>query len=587
MARTRSSYIPVGVASRGAGIIAPDTAESRGSRGYAVDYPGSVVPPEDGVVLDPLPLLTSSSLDSNGTPRLLDDDIQALYFWEAAQDVFANPDKEFTGYAADGFWHTDGVPDPTHVPFQASWASESDSTNRGVQGSFPKRLLVVATRKDVVLLDADSLDVWMRFEIGPTAPTGGRGKAMGNIIEVRDVAYANGVLVAATNQDVRVVEFAWDRAASLGTTGNVWRSDASLVTPQGLVNRNNDNYLAEGPSVASDVAMVGTEFFSVAMQPYSYGKDRSGSSVRGALTVAVVGGNSGLNAITFGASWRTERAPITVRHAAVQLVSQTWAVIDDGDGDGYAPYIGDRVTNWEAKNIRPGDRFLGDVSSTVVDGIVLEVDQISPGNRLRMDREYDTSLSDTAYILARDYRAVLLTPDMTLYVADGPSAIARNASKDWFWADSGDSPQALFLPDPAASLIWRGDVSPTAAPSLVANDIVRRGDVTYLATDIGVHVASDEDLDGGRLATFRYATQAPLDYTAEFRILEGTDTNVSALAVDPETGNISVAVLGVGSVVTEINPGIEQAFRFFDQVGRIRALVAYRNPLGPPDKEVS
>lgn len=584
MARTRSSYIPVGVASRGFAVIEPDGGEARASRGYVVGSPEQGVLPA-AEVLDPEPLLSTETVDSNGTQRLLDNEIQALFFWEAGQDVFANPDKEFTGYAANGFWHTNGVPDPTHVPFQATWAAESDSVNRGVRGSFPPRLLVVATRLEVALFDADSLDLWMRFEIGTSAATGGKGKAMGNSIAIRDVAYANGVLVAATSQDVRVVEFAWDRASALGEVGSLWRSDAALSTPQGIVNRNNDDYLNTGPAAGADVAVTGSEFFCVAMRPYSYGKDLGDPNLRGALTVAVVGSDRGLTAITFGADWRTERSPITHRHTAQLAVGATWVVLDDGDG--YSPYIGDGVTDWEAKNVYPGDKFFGDVSSSVVDGVVVEVDQISPGNRLVMDREYNVSLTDTAYVIRRDFGAVYLTPDMTLYVANGPNAIARNASKDWFWTESGTTPQNLFTPDPTVSLTWRGDVSRTRARSFRANDMARRGDVTFLATDIGVQSVSDVDLDELRLAAFTYSTQAATEYTADFRILEGTDTNVSAVVVDPETGNISVAVTDVESVVTEINPNIEQAFRYFDQVGRVRALVTFRNPLGPPDREVS
>ncbi|HSG27985.1 MAG TPA: hypothetical protein VLA34_05850, partial [Candidatus Krumholzibacterium sp.] len=275
--------------------------------------------------------------------------------------------------------------------------------------------------------------------------------------------------------------------------------------------------------------------------------------------------------------------------AALQVVAGSWATIDDGDGDNYTPYIGDSApTNWEAKGVLAGDKFYGNnLVFSPPTGLIQKVDQLVPGNKLILDRELVHPSGAGTYTISRDFGAVYLDQDMTLYVANGPNAIAKIATLDWFWADEATTPQALFVPDPSFSLVWRGDVSKTAATSFKANGLARRGNVTYLATDIGVHAISDDDLEQGRIARFTYSTEAVTEFEADFRILEGTDKNIAAIAVDPETGNISVAVTDFESVVTEINPNIEQAFRFFDQVGRIRSLVTYRNPKGPPDAEVS
>jgi hypothetical protein len=582
----------VGVASRGFGAVDPVGGTSRAARGYVGEYPEGIEP-DPPVVLDPIPLLSTDAFDSNGIPRLLDNDIQAMCFWNADQDVFANPDKEYTGYGADGFWYEDGELDPaapsapTPGQFKAPWAIEGEGSatvNRGTLDRFPDRIFVVATRKEVAIFDADSLDVWMRFEIGVTPATAGKGKAFGNAdIVIRDIAYANGVILAATNKDVRLIEFGWDRATSTGEPGDIWSSGGTSLTQ-----RNADDYLGTGPSVDPQLSAVGTEFFSVALRPYSYGKDNTPTTVRGALTVGVVGSNLGVTAITFGAAWRSSRQHITSLSECGLSVTGGWQVIDDGDGDGYSRFIGDTAgTNWRAKSVRAGDLFFVSGSGSGVTAVVTNVDQITPGNRLVMDREFSVGTSGSSYTIGRRIEAVYLDADLSVYVANGPNAISGNKTLDWFWADPSSTPSSLFVPDPTTGLVWRGSTAPTVATSYRANDLARRGSTTYMATDIGVHSVSDADLADERASGFTYSTTAVTEFEAEYRILQGSDQNAKAVAVDPETGNISVAVTDFESVVTEINPSIEQAFRFFDQVGRVRALVTYRNPDGPPDEEIS
>jgi hypothetical protein len=111
----------------------------------------------------------------------------------------------------------------------------------------------------------------------------------------------------------------------------------------------------------------------------------------------------------------------------------------------------------------------------------------------------------------------------------------------------------------------------------------------YVASDVGVFYGSYESLTNARLVEYRYSTAAVVNTEPQYKILQGEGSACLAVAVDPETGNVLVSTadeLRTTSVVTEINPSYHQAFRFFDQVGLARTIIAYRNPLGPPDKEI-
>jgi hypothetical protein len=562
MARTRSSYIPVGVASRGYAAVDPIGGASVAAQGYLGEYPESVVPEDDAVVLDPLPLLTPEALDSQGTPRILHADIQALCFSAVDQGVFWSPDAAYTGYAANGFWYTDGVLDPAHVPFQATWSAESESTDRGTAAAFPPRILVVATRLDVCILDADSLDVWLRFRTGVASPSSGKGRAMGHGgVAVTDVAFADGVLIVTTTRDVRVVEFRRDRAAAY-SGAEAWVSESYGSSPTGLASRNSDAYL-DTALVDAAQPVVGTKFYSVSTQPSS------------SRVVAVVGSDQGVTAFTFGASWRSNAAPLSVASSSVSLGVSSWEAISSDED--YTNLLEVPAVDAEVNH---GDEFhLGAALSPAPGGIVLSSRRSGGSFLLEMDRPFRAGVGGASYSLARRVEAVHLDADLTLFVANGPSAIARNAAKDWFWSSEGVTPSDLF-----SGLAWSGDSTTLQAPSLRAYALARRGSDTLLAGDRGVHLALQEDLDGAQVARFTYSTASE---GAEYPILDGGDVEAVALAVDPETGSISVAVTGTGSVVTEIDPSTQQAFRYFDQVGRVRALIAYRNPQGPPDAEVT
>ena len=118
----------------------------------------------------------------------------------------------------------------------------------------------------------------------------------------------------------------------------------------------------------------------------------------------------------------------------------------------------------------------------------------------------------------------------------------------------------------------------------------------YVTNNAGVYLASKKAIEEEGNAELRYSTSAG---DGSYKILAGggTDdlpnTKCTAVVADVETGHLLVAVGGSSPAVTEIDLSIQQAFRDFDSTSTppvtsdVKSLVSFRNPDGPPDKEIS
>lgn len=565
MPRTQSSYIPVGVITRGLGTPRPSSGVNRASRGLIL---GDAFHQALGLP-DPAPTLSTVRFDRNGTQRLLSDDITALHFAYVGQELFANPDREYTGYAADGFWYTEGVRDPTHVPFRASWAAEGGGDPTPVRSAldrFPERLIVCATLLEVALFDADSADLWMRFVVGSTTPSGEGRLVGGPGTIIRDVVFTNGYLVIATNTGLRVADFRRDRGCRLDDSQSV--SSGAV----GLAHRNSDTFLDETSSSATNLLLQNSNCLSMDAGAFSSSVLQTQPTVKSVRTIAACGHPDGITAVRLDEPGGA--LPSTVRHPARISIATPWEVEDDADIDDTTLYFVDGNfggTNFQARGVQPGDRVETD---TIGVRRVTRVENIQAGRRLSVLPELELTHSGSNYQISRPVPALLISPELHLYFASGPGALA--VVRDLEWATT---PGRVF----SDLNVVGGSYSPLAAIPENINDLARRGDLLLAATSLGVFVATDEDLEERRRAEYRYSTSAVTEVDATYKILEGTDTNCEAVSVDPETGNIQVAVTDVNSVVSEINPNIQQTFRFFNNVNRIRALATFRNPSGPPD----
>jgi len=176
--------------------------------------------------------LHSSKVDAAGNPRLVSDRIQLVKAYDTGSSRFRRPDRHYSGYGADGFWYTDGELDPGHPRPEASWALEAAGPHRGDAASFPRRIIVVATREELCIINASNYEVWMRFLAG-----GSLGTALGPVgwtSTVQDFDFIDGILVLGTPRGVLTLDFGFDVV--------YWTLPGGLLYWQGMTNRNDPTY---------------------------------------------------------------------------------------------------------------------------------------------------------------------------------------------------------------------------------------------------------------------------------------------------------------------------------------------------------
>lgn len=510
---------------------------------------------------------STTTLDSNGVPRLLSDDVRGVRFCDVSSMTFANPDADFTGYASNGFFYTAGQPDPVHTPFKAGWASEGEGdgdANRGPVDAFPDHVFVVTTASEVVILDADSLDVWMRFVLGGASTYGTCLGLPGTTIRAAD--FREGVLVIATDDGVRVVDFRSDLCMVLGAGA----STRSGTGADGIAARNDDGVLEDtalvGPSrrVLDDDALcvsVGIGRLD-AVAPARFGP------------VAAVGHPNGLTAIQVPAL----DAPETKQHAFT-IVGGSWRAADDADGDATTPYLyddgGDAELQWVNNGVRVGDVVVLDTGAEHTITAIDPVDDV-----LSVSPELTVGDTGADYTIRRRVPAVQIEPGDRLYFANGEQKLLlSDDGVVWYGVLNAGAIEA-WTPSSDCVVL---DESVSSFRALVVAD----GDV-YVATDVGVFRALSTDFDrsGEPAAEYLYAGGGT-ERTPTYEILEGGFSDCRAVSVDPETGHLAVAATdGATSILTEIDLSIHQAFRYEEYDGVVQALFAYRNPDGPPDEEV-
>ncbi len=521
--------------------------------------------------------ISTSTTDNEGIASLVGPRMRSIQYVNVKQSSFANPGSRYTGFAADGRWYTSGVYDPSHSPAKASWASEAEASAdlfRGVQDSFPDRIFVMATNAEVVILDADTLDVWMRFVrySGITAHT--YGSFLGDsTVTVYQACFHDGYLVVATSLGLRIADFRNDTAFVLAST-------SSYESSLNLEQRNSDGFLEGALYVGEDIIRDNALCVDVGYISPAVDADYGGK------VVAAVGTSRGLSAVTLfdpDPLAASPFKPTTNNHSNFSTGNiSDWETLDDNDADLTTPYIARPAPSlpvWISEGIRPGDLIV--LKPSVGADIKVEVVAVD-ADKLTVTPEVDITKSGSIHKAHRRVPSVSMTPRGGLIFANGHQTVCRIEDPMWYDATNIDP--------------WTG----SAAQSIVntSSDVgeIRRvrsaGTSAFIATDIGIFYASEGDFDlaGGSnfgSSTYWYGISSS---SARYPVLEGTLEICADVVVDDETGNILVATvddLETESVVTEIDPTIQQAFQFFGEgdVGVVTCLASYRNTEGPPDDE--
>jgi len=549
MAAAYGSLIGLRRATRGLAQSPPEQGVSRATLGLV-----NGLVQEEVVVSDED--LYEGLLDANGLQLLLSGEVRDVRFVEVSQQLFANPDREFTGYAADGYWYTSGQKDPSHVPFQATWATEATSAHRGPATAFPDRLLVFTTRKEVVLIDADNITVWMRFYL--LATTTSPGNLLGDVnTYLRQTDFSNGVLVVATDIGLCVADFIQDiptRSTDVSfRRGENWGDDPI----KGLVNRNDNGVLSIVFFDPSGRKVVNTDCLSVSVTTLS---SVSGSS-KDNRVVAAVGHEDGLTGVRLrypGQSYLE-----TLETGASASYGSWFAINTGGPATDRIGVVDNLVDIAYA-----GDTLVLDIGSSHT---LQEVGT----DFLVFDPPIGVAESGVNFSIERVVRSVYATPEGDLVFSNGTAFVTRVEGDAWYLLGPssldilGRSHQTIPLPKNAGYSV---------------NDIELHEQDCYFATDIGVYHATLDTFDDQAAADFAYSSAALSSPVALYRILEGDIIPCKAVVVDPETKHVLVATSDNSQgVLSEIDTSIQQTFRFFNKSSEVHALVAYRNVQGPPD----
>ena len=199
--------------------------------------------------------ISTSTTDSNSITHLLSNSILSIQFVEVEKSEFANPSSSFTGYAADGFYYSSGSADPTVSNFKASWAEEAEheaaTSARGIVDRFPDRIFVISTDQEVVILDADDLDVWMRFTPSSSSISSATGPALGGSeAAIVSASFSEGVLFVATTKGIRFIDFLTDSAKY--TTSTATYSGAGLGSRNSETFYDTDEFGPSSPDLGED-----------------------------------------------------------------------------------------------------------------------------------------------------------------------------------------------------------------------------------------------------------------------------------------------------------------------------------------------
>jgi hypothetical protein len=552
MARTPGSYTPLTRTSRGLITRAPHQGLARTTAGLITGTPAADIPVTPG-----LEDIGPGSVDANGIQIFLGSDIRDIRFVEVSQQLFANPDEEYTGYTASGFWYTNGVADPTHIPFKATWASEGEGTptiDRGPLDRFPARLFIYTTNREVVLLNADDLTVWLRVKLLTTV-VAGIGNFLGdNATIVRQADFVNGYLVVATSEGLRIADFKNDLGFFYGASA-ASRSEYWVDTiGEGLVNRNTDAFSSfsalGGPRnvVNDDCLCLDTGVRSEIV-----------GTTKNNVTVCGVGHPDGYTGVRL--VYPSSSFPETVESPQIISYISAWSMLADA-GPG-SPFFSDGVSNWAGDGVRALDTLQTDIGTTHT---ITEVNALY----LRIDPELPLAAVGASYTVLRQVRALAVTEEAYFYFANGSGMVTYVPASDWY-----ETPINGFLKP--------FDTIEMTNPGIITDMAIGPSE-RFFATSVGVFYANEQSFIDGNDAEFRYSSAAYTDMDATYKILRGDIPSCSSITIDPETGHLLVATTtGLGGHISEIDTSIQQMFRFVDRDYEVGVVMAYRNAQGPPD----
>lgn len=502
----------------------------------------------------------TTTSDSNGIQRLGSNQILFAKFVDISVSAFANPDSSYYGYASDGFYREAGVAvasPSTGQAAKASWASEAEHTSatddRNLEDFFPDKIFVILTQQDLVILNANSLTVWMRFDLGSGSDHYFLG---GTNTTLLDAEFTDGALCitqtdSATPAFNGIIIADFRRDQMLRATANATSADGQL-SAKSVSQRNEDGVWSGTTAISSFSLVEGTcnnvSALTSKNQTYIATSHDSGISI-----LRIKPGSSGYSVI------QESRQLFEKSYSGVN-----YEAVDDMDGDATTPtFDADNSSEWASDGIRKGDLLV--ISSTRY-----EIESV--GSQLTLSDEIPTSTSVTGgtYKIVRPVSHLLFNSLTSLIYANGEGFLTQQ--QDETYQSTANTIDPWDTPDYTASI-----------PSGTVNDFVIRGSNVYCATDSGIYRVQLTNNSSGLPSTLDYTS---ISGSGLYKVL--SDDSTTALSVDPETGHLILATYdGSASEIVDLDvDNLHQVVKRTTSDQEVKSLASYKNPDGPPSVSV-
>ena len=511
-----------------------------------------------------MPDIATTTNDSGGVQRLKSNVILFSKFIDVSISSFANPGTDFFGYASDGFYREGGVAvvsPATGQPAKSSWATEAEhtsvTTDRNLEDAFPQKIFVILTSSDLVILNANTLTVWMRFDLASASAIAGHYFLGGSTTTLLDADFDGGVLCitqtdsgTASSNGMIVADFRRDELFRV--TGN--STSANGIKSPKTISQRNAAGAWSGTSSISSLSLVESTCNNVSMltsqnQTYVALSHDSGISL-----VRIQPGNSGY-AIAAESRQLFQKSYTGVDYEAV----------DDFDGDALTPtFKAANNSAWVSDGIRAGDILV--ISSTRY-----KISEV--GTNLTLEDEIAASLSvsgGTYQIIRSVPRLVFQTLSSLLY-ANGKGFVTQQ--QDQTYQTTANNIEPWETPDYTAP-----------APSASVYSFVVRGGSLYVGTDVGIYRVDLTDQSSGLPSSLDYSASSG---EGSYKVLSHNKT--TALSVDPESGHLIIAThSGSASEVIDLDvENLHQVVKRTTSDQEIKSMASYKNPDGPPSVSVS
>jgi hypothetical protein len=464
-------------------------------------------------------------------------------YYDLTAARFAVPDASYTGFGYDGVWYAAGVPDLGHSPQLAPWSTEVASSVRGTRNRFPDRILVVGTELELAILDADTLELWMRFlpaEDTGESYLGFESAHFGKF----DFDVDRGVLYVVVGGSLRVADFSVDRMAAISSSLAVVTKEPDGTGNEGsILNRNTAGRLDLGDTTVELPAGPPAWLLSDYAQEVLVGCKLLGSPARS--TVAV-GTRRSLHVRASGLPRGNPPTAAPARDHVHHGPDGDWGMVkgsgggdevldDDGDPTGYEFAC---AYDFSDGIVCRGMLFREDLGGYQPPVPVLDRE----GDLLTLSRETLVGHPDEWEVLA-NVLALCQHVDGTLGLLAGHRLV--HAGETWVEGEAGADSSTLLNP---SSTVPHRDLP---AEVLEVYSLYRHGDYYLVCTDVGVwrvQVVSATELGVPELL---YAGTPPATAERLYELL-GASPCVREVAVDSRSGVLGLALSELAALSSEV-----------------------------------